>query len=148
MDRTEWARLQCPATSLLLAANPALIPAFLPITANLGYDLHDAMRFMRVCVENLEVYNCGKCEKCIRTMCNAAAAGVSDQLQTLPPVTPDDIRNMPLRRPTAVRYHLENLRHLRELPPEKRRPELEDAIEARLQTYCDATGIPLASLGG
>jgi len=98
-------------------------------------DNPNAMKHMRVCVENLEVYNCGKCEKSIRTMCNAAAAGVSDRLQALPPVTAADVLAMPLGKPTAVVYHVENLHHLRNLPSGQRRPDLEQAIEARLAEY-------------
>jgi hypothetical protein len=98
-------------------------------------DNPNAMRYLRVCVENLEAYNCGRCEKCIRTMCNAAAAGVADRLLSLPKVTPEDILGMPLRRPTCIQYHVENLRHLRELPDEQRRPDLEEAIETRLTAY-------------
>lgn len=97
----------------------------------LGDNLN-AMRYLRPCVENLEVYNCGVCEKCIRTMTSAVAAEVDDRLTSLPPVTPELIRGMPLRRPLAAQHHVENLRHLRNLPDAKRRRDLEDAITARL----------------
>lgn len=95
-------------------------------------DNPNAMRYLRPCVENLEVYNCGVCEKCIRTMTSAVAAQVDDRLTALPPVTPELIRGMPLRRPLAAQHHAENLRHLRNLPDVKRRPDLEEAIEERL----------------
>lgn len=95
-----------------------------------------AMKYLRVCVQDLPgVYNCGQCEKCIRTMCGAVAAGVADQLETLPPITAELIRGVSFRRPTCVQYHRENLAHLRELPASKRRPDLESAIEERLDRY-------------
>lgn len=95
-------------------------------------DNSNAMRYLRPCVENLEIYNCGACEKCVRTMTSAVAAEVDDRLVSLPPVTPELIRDMPLRRPLAARHHVENLRHLRNLPDTKRRPDLEKAIAEHL----------------
>lgn len=95
-------------------------------------DNPNAMRYLRPCVENLEVYNCGVCEKCIRTMTSAVAAEVDDRLTSLPPVTPELIKGMPLRRPLAAQHHVENLRHLRNLPEGKRRRDLETAIAERL----------------
>ncbi|MBI3999901.1 MAG: hypothetical protein HY351_04725 [Candidatus Omnitrophica bacterium] len=42
-----------------------------------------AMRFLRVCWENQEgAYNCGACEKCLRTMVNLAINGVLGRCQT------------------------------------------------------------------
>jgi hypothetical protein len=96
-------------------------------------DNANAMRFLRPCVENLAVYNCGVCEKCIRTMTSAVAAQVDDLLTSLPPVTSELILGMPLGRPLAALHHEENLRHLRNLPDAKRRPDLEAAIEERLR---------------
>lgn len=98
-------------------------------------DNPNAMRYLRPCVENLEVYNCGVCEKCIRTMTSAVAAQVDDRLTALPPVTPELISSMPLRRPLAAQHHVDNLRHLRNLPDAKRRPDLEAAIEERLRRF-------------
>jgi hypothetical protein len=44
-----------------------------------------AMRHLRVCWENRHGrYNCGECEKCIRTMINLRAAGALGRCQTLP----------------------------------------------------------------
>lgn len=102
-------------------------------------DNPNAMSYMRVCTKNLDVYNCGKCEKCIRTACNAIAAGVGDRFLSLSTdVTPEDILGMRLK-PTSVQYHVENLSYLRELPDGQRRPELEAAIEERLRVYADTT---------
>ena len=42
-----------------------------------------ALEHLRVCWENLEgAYNCGRCEKCIRTMVNLTVAGALDRCQT------------------------------------------------------------------
>lgn len=100
-------------------------------------DNSNAMRYLRPCVENLEMYNCGVCEKCIRTMVSAVAAGVDDRLTALPRVTPELILSMPLRRPLAAQHHVENLRHLRNLPDATRRPDLEAAIEERLRRFAE-----------
>ena len=44
-----------------------------------------AMRHLRVCWENREGrYNCGECEKCLRTMVNLAAVGALGRCTTLP----------------------------------------------------------------
>ncbi|MBI4320855.1 MAG: hypothetical protein HY675_20375 [Chloroflexi bacterium] len=42
-----------------------------------------ALRWLRVCWENREgAYNCGRCEKCLRTMVNLRLAGVLDRCTT------------------------------------------------------------------
>jgi len=44
-----------------------------------------AMRHLRVCWENRNGrYNCGECEKCVRTMVNLAAVGALERCETLP----------------------------------------------------------------
>ena len=44
-----------------------------------------AMRRLRVCWENRDgTYNCGRCEKCRRTMVNLAVAGALGRCATLP----------------------------------------------------------------
>lgn len=44
-----------------------------------------AMRHLRVCWENRDgAYNCGRCEKCVRTMLSLAAAGALGRCETLP----------------------------------------------------------------
>ncbi len=45
-----------------------------------------ATRFLRVCHHNygLDVYNCGRCEKCVSTALSARAAGVAASFSTLP----------------------------------------------------------------
>ncbi|MFP6872829.1 MAG: hypothetical protein VCA55_04900 [Verrucomicrobiales bacterium] len=42
-----------------------------------------ALRHLRVCWENLDgKYNCGRCEKCIRTLANLRALGITDRCST------------------------------------------------------------------
>ncbi|MGH2951359.1 MAG: hypothetical protein ACRDKX_04870, partial [Solirubrobacterales bacterium] len=44
-----------------------------------------AMRWLRVCLENPDgVYNCGRCEKCLRTRINLRAVGAEGRCRTLP----------------------------------------------------------------
>ncbi len=102
-------------------------------------DNPNAMRYMRVCTKNLDVYNCGECEKCIRTACNAIAAGVSDRMLSLSvDVSPADILGVRLK-PNSVQYYVEILKHLREFPDAQRRFDLEEAIETRLRQYAAAS---------
>ncbi|MCP4846407.1 MAG: hypothetical protein GY899_00475 [Verrucomicrobiaceae bacterium] len=42
-----------------------------------------ALRHLRVCWENIDgKYNCGRCEKCIRTLANLRALGITDRCST------------------------------------------------------------------
>lgn len=93
----------------------------------------NAMRYLHVCTKNLDSYNCGQCEKCIRTMCNAIAAGAGGRIQSLPAaVTPDDIMRVRVK-PPSVSFLIENLKHLRLLPDGQRRRDLEVALEVRIE---------------
>ncbi len=47
-------------------------------------------RHLRVCWQNTGEYNCGRCDKCIRTMINLASVGALGAVETLPPELPDD----------------------------------------------------------
>lgn len=48
-------------------------------------DSEVAMRFLRVCWENRNGnYNCGRCEKCVRTMVNLSVVGALQRSMTLP----------------------------------------------------------------
>ena len=53
------------------------------VAAIAGMDL--ARRHLRVCYENRNgAYNCGRCEKCVRTMVALEVVGVLDQFRTMP----------------------------------------------------------------
>jgi hypothetical protein len=54
-----------------------------------------ALRGLRVCLMQREAYNCGKCEKCVRTMLGLAAHGVLGQATGFPsPLDPDDVERI------------------------------------------------------
>lgn len=97
-------------------------------------DNASAMQYMRVCTKNLSAYNCGRCEKCIRTACNAIAVGVGGRIASLPEVTAADVMAMPMK-PARVQFLAENLTALRLLPSSQRRPDLEAALEARIKEF-------------
>ncbi len=91
-----------------------------------------ALRHLRVCYMNKNgVYNCGKCDKCLRTMVNLYIAGVLDKSQTFP-------HQLDLLRiastPTIAGqdlqiFHQENLAALRETHMD---PGLEAAVGASI----------------
>jgi hypothetical protein len=89
---------------------------------------HDlALRWLRVCWENPNgEYNCGRCEKCLRTMIGLRAAGALDRCETLP--SEIDLRTvaaMELDSEYELRYARENREALERLGTE---PALVDAI--------------------
>lgn len=90
-----------------------------------------AMRNLRVCSEHRTDYNCGQCEKCLRTMLNLRAAGASDMCETLPEVPdPETIASLSLVSENARAFALENLRALERLGTE---PELARALDTALE---------------
>lgn len=90
-----------------------------------------AMRNLRVCTARHTDYNCGRCEKCVRTMLNLRAAGVSNGCETLPKeLDPETIANLSLDSENAKAFALENLRALERLGKE---PELARALDAALK---------------
>jgi hypothetical protein len=90
-----------------------------------------AMRNLRVCSEHRADYNCGQCEKCLRTMMNLRAAGVSNRCETLPEeLDPETIANVSLEGRNDMAFALENLRALERLGNE---PELVRALGSALE---------------
>ena len=90
-----------------------------------------AMRNLRVCTEHRADYNCGHCEKCLRTMMNLRAAGASDRCETLPQeLDPETIAGLTLEGENARAFALENLRALERLGSE---PELANALDTALR---------------
>lgn len=71
-----------------------------------------AMRFLHVCWEHVEgMYNCGECEKCLRTMVTLYSLGVLEKCQAF--VTDIDVkklRGLTVWRPVPLGYLLENIR--------------------------------------
>lgn len=88
-----------------------------------------ALKHLRVCYENKKgKYNCGVCEKCLRTMIAFHIVGALDKLETLPHTI--DVKKV-ASFPIYSAYHelpfRENLRALR--LSGKKDPELEQALQ-------------------
>jgi hypothetical protein len=90
-----------------------------------------ALKYLRVCYANKNgSYNCGECEKCLRTMVSLQAAGVLDRAETFP-------REIDAKRLAAVAiegyaeavFHRENLAALR---ARRLAPDLQRALVTAL----------------
>src|SRR3954468_16003651 len=91
-----------------------------------------ALGHLRVCFENEPgAYNCGRCDKCLRTMVNLYVAGVLEQSGTLPrQIDPALVAAVPtIAGPHGGIFHSENLRALQD---QDRAPELQRAIAASM----------------
>jgi hypothetical protein len=95
-----------------------------------------ALRYLRVCYMNERgAYNCGKCEKCVRTMISLYAAGVLDKAETFPSeIDPDLVAALPIEGYDDAVFHRENLAAL-----EARglAPDLQEALRAALAKVMD-----------
>jgi hypothetical protein len=57
-----------------------------------------ARRWLRVCWENREgSYNCGHCEKCLRTQVELRLLGMGDAFESMPPMSLTDLEAVPVR---------------------------------------------------
>lgn len=91
-----------------------------------------ALDHLRVCYMNVNgKYNCGKCEKCIRTMISLYIAGKLEDAKTLPHVLdPVEVAEIVSHvKIGAPRYHIENLATMKE---RNINPDLQAAIEKGL----------------
>lgn len=91
-----------------------------------------ALGHLRVCFENEPgAYNCGRCDKCLRTMMNLYVAGVLEQSGTFPhQIDPRLVAAVPtIPGPHGGIFHSENLRALTH---QDRAPELRQAIVASM----------------
>lgn len=86
-----------------------------------------AMRHLRVCWANPdEAYNCGRCEKCLRTMIELLVVGALDRCATLPSaVDPTLVASVPIVGAAARKFAVENARAVEPINP---------AIAAALQS--------------
>jgi hypothetical protein len=91
-----------------------------------------ALSTLRVCVENRGgAYNCGKCEKCLRTMINLRLAGALERCTTFD--QPLDLRRVARIRPHGSRrFFLEDI--LQALEANQSDPQLEAAVRRALGT--------------
>lgn len=80
-----------------------------------------ALRFLRVCFHNVDsAYNCGQCEKCIRTMINLQAAGALGRCTTFPDkLDLKQIRRLSITGDAGRAFLKENLHALENRPEEK-----------------------------
>jgi hypothetical protein len=95
-----------------------------------------ALKYLRVCYMNERgAYNCGKCEKCVRTMISLYAAGVLDKAETFPSeINPDRVAALPIEGYDDAVFHRENLAAL-----EARglAPDLQSALRTALAKVVD-----------
>lgn len=91
-----------------------------------------ALQHLRVCFINSGgAYNCGRCEKCIRTMLNLAAVNALERCTTLPrQIDPEHVRSMQIGALGMVAYAFENLAAL---GPEQ--SALRDALREAIGRY-------------
>lgn len=85
-----------------------------------------ALDHLRVCFKNKNnAYNCGRCEKCLRTMIALASAGALEQCKTLPThIDASAVRRMGVNSEAAHLFVSENIRAIESLPAESRDEEL------------------------
>ena len=74
-----------------------------------------AMAHLRVCFENPDAaYNCGRCEKCVRTMIGLRVAGGLEQAKTLPTeLDLQDVHDIKIVKLSTLIRLTELIRHLR-----------------------------------
>ncbi|OQB90616.1 MAG: hypothetical protein BWX84_01803 [Verrucomicrobia bacterium ADurb.Bin118] len=75
-----------------------------------------ARAHLRVCWERVEgAYNCGRCEKCLRTMTSLYAVGALSAVTTFSaPIDPERIRALVLRRESSRKFARENIELMNE----------------------------------
>ncbi len=80
-----------------------------------------ALEYLRVCGGRpLDgMYNCCRCEKCLRTMVSLYAVGVLDKAVAFPlPLSPELVAKVLLERPGLRSYTLENIALLKKMRPD------------------------------
>ena len=105
-----------------------------------------ALEHLRVCYKNEDgAYNCGKCDKCLRTMTSLYIAGVLEKSETFPhhidPALVAAIPTITLRGDGS--FHNENLRGLQE---KNLAPELQEAIRASLESTIIVKNSPIINI--
>jgi len=97
-----------------------------------------ALRYLRVCYKNEKgTYNCGKCEKCLRTMVSLYAAGALNRAETFPSeISPDLLATMAIEGYADEVFHRENLAALQE---RGMAPDLQRALQEALANVPDSS---------
>jgi hypothetical protein len=105
-----------------------------------------AMKYLRVCWRNPDnAYNCGKCEKCLRTMINLLLAGALERCATFPDqVNLGAVAAIEIPADTIYFYMEENIAALR---ADGRFPEIVDTLEEIASRYrADKLGREIAAI--
>jgi len=95
-----------------------------------------ALKYLRVCYANEQgTYNCGRCEKCLRTMVGLYAAGVLDRAETFPPdIDRGLLAALSIEGYDDAVFHRENLAALR---ARELGADLQQALESALARLAD-----------
>jgi len=93
-----------------------------------------AMQSLRVCYENREnEYNCGRCEKCLRTMISLHCVGALERCKTLPSaLDPELVAHMDIEHELVFHLVCDNLA---ELEANEAGSPLTEALRKAAQTY-------------
>src|SRR6185503_7279803 len=76
-----------------------------------------ALENLRVCLSNDDRYNCGRCEKCVRTMIPIYVAGCLEQCPVFPHVLPvQEAAQHNYHNEGYIRYALQNIALLQQKP--------------------------------
>jgi 7-cyano-7-deazaguanine synthase in queuosine biosynthesis len=104
------------------------------VRAIAGFDA--ALELLRVCWENPEgAYNCGRCEKCVRTMLNLKAAGALDRCSAFDaPLDLESVSRVEIPMDLMAYHFVDNLKVLTDQGGE---PELIRAMQDALARYED-----------
>ncbi len=89
---------------------------------------------LRVCYHNHDnPYNCGKCDKCLRTMIGLQIAGKLKDAKTFPhQIDLNLVKKLRIENIHTAEFHIENLNELKKLKIE---PDLQTILEQILQSY-------------
>ncbi|MGC4174078.1 hypothetical protein [Demequina sp.] len=78
-----------------------------------------AQRHLRVCWQNKGQYNCGRCEKCLRTMTALELLGVLEDFTVFPETDlPTAVGNLRIANRNGLEFQLENLEYAQEIGSE------------------------------
>lgn len=94
-----------------------------------------ALEHLRVCYMNVKsVYNCGKCDKCIRTMLGLYVAGALEKTKTFPDeIDLDLVAAGPHANPDGVYIYHGELDALNRLKAKGLNPLLQEALETKIE---------------
>jgi hypothetical protein len=104
-----------------------------------------ALKYLRVCYMNQRgPYNCGKCEKCLRTMVGLYAAGVLDRAETFPSeIDPSLLESLTIAGYDDAVFHQENVGAL---AARGLAPDLQHALGIALANAASRIAKPSAAL--